>query len=90
LIHIVLDTNIYRNNPGRNNLNFQAIEKLANAGWLKLHVPYVVEREFQTQQREIYSRDLEKIAIWTIWAIKKTVVTRYARENKFIKSPTLC
>lgn len=60
MIHIVLDTNIYRNNPGRNNLNFQAIEKLANAGWAKLHIPYVVEREFQTQQREIYSKDLEK------------------------------
>ncbi|QCW83667.1 hypothetical protein EQU24_16520 [Methylotuvimicrobium buryatense] len=56
----MLDTNIYRSNPSRNNLNFQAIEKLANAGWLKLHIPYVVEREFQTQQREIYSKDLEK------------------------------
>ncbi len=60
MIHIVLDTNIYRSNPGRNNLNFLAIEKLANAGWAKLHIPYVVEREIQTQQREIYSKDLEK------------------------------
>lgn len=60
MINVILDTNIYRNNPSRDNLNFKAIEKLANAGWLKLHIPYVVEREFQTQQREIYSKDLEK------------------------------
>jgi len=60
LIHVVLDTNIYRNNPDRTSLNFKAIEKLANAGLVKLHIPYIVEREFQTQQREIYSKDLTK------------------------------
>lgn len=27
---------------------------------MKLHIPYVVEREFQTQQREIYSKDIDK------------------------------
>jgi len=60
LIHIVLDTNIYRHNPSRDNLNFKAVEKLATADRLKLHIPYVVEREFQTLQRKIYSEDLEK------------------------------
>lgn len=39
-------------------MNFRAIEKLADANWLKIHIPYIVEREFQTQQREIYSKDL--------------------------------
>ena len=61
MIHVVLDTNIYRNNPSRNNLNFKAIERLANSNLVKLHIPYVVEREFQTQQREIYSQDLSKV-----------------------------
>lgn len=27
---------------------------------IRLHIPYVVMREFQTQQREIYSKDLDK------------------------------
>lgn len=60
MIHIVLDTNIYRNNPARDNLHFRALEKLSKAGLLCLHVPYVVLREFQTQQRDIYYKDLGK------------------------------
>ena len=60
MIHLVLDTNVYRSNPSMDNLHFKAIEKLAIAGELKLHIPYVVLREFQTQQRENYSKDLAK------------------------------
>ena len=60
MIHLVLDTSIYRNNPDRDSLHFKAIERLSNAGSLQLHIPYVVLREFQTQQREIYSKDLTK------------------------------
>lgn len=61
MIHVVLDTNIYRQNPARNNLGFGALTKMAKAGLLKLHIPYIVEREFQTQQRKNYSEDLNKI-----------------------------
>ncbi|MBN4063796.1 DUF4935 domain-containing protein [Cardiobacterium sp. AH-315-I02] len=55
-----MDTNIYRHNPSRDNLHFKAIEKLSMADAICLHIPYVVMREFQTQQREIYSKDLTK------------------------------
>lgn len=60
MIHVVLDTNIYRKNPARDNLHFKALEKLSKAGFLRLHIPYVVLREHQTQQREVSSKDLEK------------------------------
>ena len=60
MIHIVLDTNIYRSDPNRSKLNFKAIERLGKANLLKLYIPYIVEREFQTQQREIYSKDVQK------------------------------
>ena len=60
MIHVVLDTNIYRSNPNRDNLHFKALEKLAKADLLCLHIPYIVLREFQTQQRGIYSKDLAK------------------------------
>ena len=60
MIHVVLDTNSYRSNPNRDSLYFKALEKLAKAGLLRLHIPYIVLREFQTQQREIYSKDLTK------------------------------
>lgn len=60
MIHVVLDTNIYRNNPTRDNLHFKALERLSKEGVIRVHIPYVVLREFQTQQREIYSKDLAK------------------------------
>ncbi len=60
MIHVVLDTNIYRNNPKRDNLHFKALERLSKESVIRVHIPYVVLREFQTQQREIYSNDLEK------------------------------
>lgn len=57
----MLDTNIYRHNPARDNLGFRALGKMAKAGLLKLHIPYIIEREFQTQQRKIYSDDLNQV-----------------------------
>lgn len=41
-------------------MHFKALEKLSKASVLRLYIPYVVMREFQTQQRERYSKDLLK------------------------------
>jgi hypothetical protein len=47
---LILDTNIYRKNPRRDNLPFSALSRLCKAAVVQLYVPYVVLREFQTQQ----------------------------------------
>ncbi|MGF1684965.1 PIN domain-containing protein [Photobacterium minamisatsumaniensis] len=57
---MVIDTNIYRKNPKLDNLHFKALEKLTKAEVLKLHIPYVVQREFQTQQREFCKKEINK------------------------------
>lgn len=56
--NIVLDANIYRKNPTRSDLPFKALERLCRAGRCRLHIPYVVEREFQTQRQAQYQKDL--------------------------------
>ena len=56
--NVVLDTNIYRKNPSRTDLPFQALERLCRKNIAKLHVPYVVEQEFQTQQVGLYKKEL--------------------------------
>lgn len=61
MIHLVLDTSIYRADPGRKSPAFKAIERLLEAEVLKLHMPYVVEREFQTQEREKHKEALDKV-----------------------------
>lgn len=46
----LLDTNVFSQNPKRNSLAFKALERLCMAGLVKLIVPRVVYKEFQTQQ----------------------------------------
>lgn len=58
MINIVLDTNIYRKNPSRSDLPFQALARLAKAGQVKVHIPYIVEREFQTYRRSLCQDDM--------------------------------
>lgn len=57
--HVVLDTNIYHKSPKRKDLPFVALERLSKAGIVQLHLPYVVEREFQTQQVAQYRKAID-------------------------------
>lgn len=57
--HVLLDTNIYRKNPSRSDLPFQALQRLCQQKVVSLHIPYVVEREFQTQQVSLYKKELD-------------------------------
>ena len=50
-VHVVLDTNIYRQDPKRQKGAFRALERLAKAGLLKLYVPYFIEKEFISQSQ---------------------------------------
>ncbi|QZN82109.1 PIN domain-containing protein [Stenotrophomonas sp. DR822] len=58
MINIVLDTNVYRKNPFRSDLPFQALARLAKAGLVKVYLPYLVEREFQTYRRSLCQKDI--------------------------------
>lgn len=56
--NVVLDTNIFRKNPSRSDLAFKALARLCKAGVCRLHLPHVVQREFQTQQMALYQKEL--------------------------------
>jgi hypothetical protein len=53
MIDIVIDTCIYRTDPKREKAAFRILTKLATNGFIRVHIPHVVEREFSTQQREL-------------------------------------
>jgi hypothetical protein len=59
MLDILIDTNIYRKDPNQTGLPFKAIERLCKAGALRLHIPYIVLREFQTQQLEQYRKEMQ-------------------------------
>lgn len=50
MIDVVIDTSIYRADPKREKAAFRVLTKLATNGFVRVHIPHVVEREFSTQQ----------------------------------------
>jgi hypothetical protein len=61
MIHLVIDTSIYRTDPRRIKAGFKAIERMAVAGLIKLHIPCVVLKEFLTQQTTETAKHLKSI-----------------------------
>jgi hypothetical protein len=49
VIHVALDTNIYRKNPRLDSPEFKALGFLAKNDCVRIHVPYFVENEFKSQ-----------------------------------------
>lgn len=48
VIHVALDTSIYRRNPQLNSPEFKALFSLAKDGCVCLHIPFFVENEFNS------------------------------------------
>lgn len=59
MLHVVLDTSAYRSNPRRNSPPFRSLSSLARAGKLKIYIPYLVKREFLSQQYEQIGKALK-------------------------------
>lgn len=85
MINLVIDTNIYRKNPKLDNSDFSVVEKLSGADYLKVQVPYIVQREFQTQQREQCKKDLDKSLSGINALLRRPLATEKLDEIKTIK-----
>lgn len=51
MLHVLLDTSIYRGDRKRNKAGFRALSRLLRGSKVQLHIPYWVKREFLSQQR---------------------------------------
>jgi len=61
MIEVVLDTNIYSSDALRRTARFNALVRLAKSGKLRLHIPYIVQKEFLSQQTEQFEQLLNSI-----------------------------
>lgn len=59
MIHLVADTNIFRQDAKRKSAAFQKLAKLCTAGQVTLHMPYVIRAEFETYLLSEYSDPLK-------------------------------
>jgi hypothetical protein len=87
--NVLIDTNIYRKCPARNDLPFKALERLCKAEVVTLNVPYVVEREVQTQQIEAYKKELAG-AVGGIDGLLKKVLSPAHRAQALTIKHELC
>lgn len=83
--NVLIDTNIYRKCPARNDLPFKALERLCKAGVVTLYLPYVVEREVQTQQIEVYKKELAGAISGIDGLLKKVLSTAHKTKAHAIK-----
>jgi PIN domain len=60
-IRVVLDTNVYTNDKLRRSEPFKSLGRLLKTGDLKLILPFIVMREFQTQLRASNSDDIANL-----------------------------
>ena len=59
MIHIVLDSSIYRSHPRLDTKEFTLLQGITAGGQAVLHVPHVVEREFATHLEHVQRRRLD-------------------------------
>ena len=52
MIHLVIDTSIFRQDPQRKTVAFRSIEQLGERGHLCIHIPYFVKHEFLSHLKE--------------------------------------
>jgi len=58
MIHVILDTSIYRGKPRLDSPEFKALGYLAKKGCVCIHVPYIVKHEFESY---LYHEHVKKI-----------------------------
>ncbi len=58
MIHVALDTSIYRRKPRLDSPEFKALGYLAKKGCVHIHIPYIVEQEFESY---LYHEHVKKI-----------------------------
>lgn len=78
MFELLIDTNIYRKDPVQSGLPFKALARLCKAKAARLHIPYIVLREFQTQQVDIYQKEMQA----TIRGVTNVVGKRLSTEVK--------
>jgi len=70
MIHVALDTNIYRQSPRLNSPEFKSLAYLAKRKSICIHIPYFVEHEFSTHLVHDHKRKIDS-AIKSISGIAK-------------------
>lgn len=54
MIHIALDTSAIGQSKSTNDANYKALQRLVAAKEIAIHIPYIVKKEIESQEKEFY------------------------------------
>lgn len=54
MIHITLDTSAIGKSKSTNDANYKALQRLVAAKEITIHIPYIVKKEIESQEKEFY------------------------------------
>jgi rRNA-processing protein FCF1 len=61
MLHVIIDTSIYRNDPKRGRAAFRALTRLCEGGKIVLYIPAFVKGEFVSQQKIAVEDEIQRI-----------------------------
>jgi rRNA-processing protein FCF1 len=76
MIHVIIDTSIYRNDPKRGKGSFRALTRLCEGGKVVLYIPAYVKGEFESQQKIAVEDEIQKII-----TVAKSITRRSGNEQ---------
>lgn len=54
MIHVAIDTSALEDNKSLIDANYKALKRLVDTQEITIHIPYIVKREIETQEKEFY------------------------------------
>ena len=60
-MNLIIDTNIFRKNPKRDNTEWHAISFLAVQDKIKIFMPYIIQEEYISQQEDNRVKEINTI-----------------------------
>lgn len=54
MIHVAIDTSALEDNKSLNDANYKALKRLVDSEIITIHIPYIVKKEIETQEKELY------------------------------------
>lgn len=80
MFEVLIDTNGYRKDPNQSGLPFKVLMRLCQLKAARVHLPYIVKREFESQQIAIHQKELHA-SLSAIAALLKKSLSPEAKDK---------
>jgi|CXWL01.1.fsa_nt_gi hypothetical protein len=88
MIHVLLNTTVFRQDPQRKKASFHALSELGKSQRLSLHIPYIVQKEFIGYLQDEYLENLDQLKGSLAKLVRKNLPASITESLKQFQSKT--